>query len=161
MVILIPFARRNSKTVIKFNWKMQTVICRVENAWECVRMNQVKGKIQTENGRKSYTENSEPEPTGCTRRAGSEGSGFCAKEKKCCQKLIRMRLFIKSWLQTMGWKNMPISLSMWIRSTLQKIENFKRCSMDFIAFEETKHGRNNSMDFLRLQKYRTPLLMKL
>lgn len=42
-------------------------------------MNQVKGKIQTENGRKSYTENLEPEPTGCTRRAGSEGCGFCAR----------------------------------------------------------------------------------
>ena len=27
--------------------------------------------------------------------------------------------------------------------------------------ENTKHGKNNSMDFLRLQKYRTPLLMKL
>ena len=24
-----------------------------------------------------------------------------------------------------------------------------------------KHGKNNSMDFFRLQKYRTPLLMKL
>ena len=41
-------------------------------------MNQVKGKIQTENGRKSYTENSEPEPIDCTVACGSEGCGFCA-----------------------------------------------------------------------------------
>lgn len=45
-------------------------------------MNQVKGKIQTENGRKSYTENSEPEPIDCTVACGSEGCGFCAMRYK-------------------------------------------------------------------------------
>ena len=39
-------------------------------------MNQVKGKIQTENGRKSYTENSEPEPTGCTGCTGVKAVVF-------------------------------------------------------------------------------------
>lgn len=45
-------------------------------------MNQVKGKIQTENGRKSYTGNSKPELTGCTMVQESEGSGFCAMRYK-------------------------------------------------------------------------------
>lgn len=44
-------------------------------------MNQVKGKIQTENGRKSYTENSEPEPTGCTGRAGVKAVVLCKGEE--------------------------------------------------------------------------------
>lgn len=44
-------------------------------------MNQVKGKIQTENGRKSYTENSEPKPTGCTMVQESEGCGFVQRRR--------------------------------------------------------------------------------
>lgn len=32
---------------------------------------------------------------------------------------------------------------------LQKIENFKRNSMDFIAFDEMKYGKDNSMNSLK------------